>query len=167
MTVVWLIGIAGVLVLMYVDAAKMRWCVIFGAGILAGFLLSLVRVNVLFQLICFAVCTLAAFLLFRHTENPLAFEPVKESPGKKMVGQLGLVEKEIGRKDAGTVSVLKNTWKAKDIRKEGIPAGEYVRVKSAKGDTLFVEIAGEQSKSAETPKRRSRVEKRLHEKTGK
>jgi len=42
-----------------------------------------------------------------------------------------------------------------------------VRVKSAKGDTLFVEIAGEQSKSAETPKRRSRVEKRLHEKTGK
>ena len=169
MTGIWLIVLAGAGLLAYIDSSKIRYSAIFGAAALTGFFMAVLHADPLIQLLCFGGVLTAAFILFGKTENPFRFEPVRESPGVKLIGQLGLVETEIGRYEAGTVSVLKNTWKATDIKHKGIPAGEYVRVKDAKGDKLIVEIAGEPKKDkkekAQKKTRPTRTERRLHEKT--
>ncbi len=132
---IWLGIILVTLVLEFLTSDMVAIWFTFAA--LPSFILSLLGVNEIIQIITFVTIATILLLLTR----PFVMKYFKTNEIKSnvdaIVGQTGVVTKEITPDTVGRVKLRTSDWSA--ISKMTIPVGEHVRVLDVEGVKLIVE----------------------------
>ena len=132
---VWLGIILFTLILEFLTSDMVAIWFTFAA--IPSFILSLLKVNGIVQIVTFVVISLVLLLMTR----PFVMKYFKTNEIKSnvdaIVGQTGVVTKEITPDTVGRVKLRTSDWSA--IAKTTITVGEHVRVLDVEGVKLIVE----------------------------
>lgn len=139
MSILWLIGVAGFIILEAVTYQLI--CIWFAIGCIAAMIAASFGAGTMTQLWIFAGVSAAALIGTRPLVKKLIKDrPLEKTNADRIIGSKAVVIQKIGGIDAvGQVKAGGNVWTAKAYDGKEIEEGETVIVKSIEGVKLMVE----------------------------
>lgn len=137
MPVVWLLA---VIVLTVVEVLTYQLVAIwFALGALAALLVSLFQPDPLVGLVVFALVSAVSFFATRPLVRRVLSVKKVQTNADRIIGQTGVVLREILPQEKGRILVDGLDWSAAGIHGDTIPQGAQVVVRSIQGVTAMVE----------------------------
>lgn len=111
----------------------------FAIGALVATVLAFLDVNVVVEWLAFVGVSLAVFAALRPVAHRLNRSVDDTGVGsRRLLGQSGVVLREIPAGDVGLVRVDREEWRAQSTDGAGIPTGTAVRVADVQGTRVIV-----------------------------
>jgi len=114
-----------------------------GAGAIATAVMSLlplIKSNIVWQLLCFAIFSFIAFLLMRKLGKKVLSHPGDETNVYALKGKTGSVTKDIPVDGKGQVKVGGEEWTAISKDNQAIASGSKVEIVEIEGNKLIVKV---------------------------
>ena len=136
LTLTWLIIF---IFLIFVEIATINLVSIwFAIGAIASCILSIYVDNLIIQLGCFVITSTICLILTKSIISKIKSHKITPTNLDRVIGDVGIVTKNIDEFNNGEVKVDGKTWTARSADDEVIPEGTLVTAKSIDGVKLIV-----------------------------
>lgn len=117
------------------SALVIIWC-FFGA--LVALLLSLFNISVVIQIVVFAVVSVVMMITIRPVATRYLRGNTIATNADRVIGEIGVVSKEIKEDEWGEVYVQAHYWSAVEVDRKCIEKGKKVKIMAIEGAKLIV-----------------------------
>lgn len=136
MTSIWLIIIIVTIIFEVITLNLVSiW---FSLGAFVAYLLSMFHFSIIVQIIAFSIVSLITILITRPLAQRYLRGNIIPTNADRIIGNQGLVTKEITNDQKGEIKVLGVYWTAVGVDKETIPVNSHVKVISIEGVKALV-----------------------------